>query len=88
MLTMWSRVRGAEAGSSPWPATGRSPVPKRKQLIAMQQRTLRDVTEVLREFDADRRAYTARLLELEQRVGGGKSWMSKREGVGAIAHVT
>lgn len=58
------------------------------QLIAMQQRTLRDMTEVLREFEADRRAYTARLLELEQRVGGGKSWMSKREGVGAIARAT
>ena len=58
------------------------------QLIAMQQRTLRDMTEVLREFEADRRAYTARLLELEQRVDGGKSWMSKREGVGAIARAT
>jgi hypothetical protein len=50
------------------------------RMIALQQRTLRDVAEVLREFEAERRAHTDRIVELERRVAGdGSKWWGGKE---------
>jgi len=50
------------------------------RMIALQQRTLRDVAEVLREFEAERRAHTDKIVELERRVGGdGSKWWGGKE---------